>query len=658
MYTLSPGTQIGSYEIVSRPMMGGMGVVYFALDHADNDRPVALKTFKPEYLPDRAARDRFLREGSAWVQLGRYAHIVRCYKVEYIDPTAFLVLELIAKEQDRDDASLRSWMGAPMPVEQALLFVLQIARGMKHAAETIPGFVHRDLKPENILVGADKLPGTNINRLRVTDFGLVKFVADSAVVPVSDGKDEKPNQAQFTRGAGTPLYMAPEQWKGEPVGVYTDVYALGCILYEMLTGQRAASGHTIDELQAAHCGGRLRSVPGDLPGGVQAILRRSMSLVRGERYKNWGEVISEIELIYLKQSGLLAPRPIEMRDLDRDDNIHMGWSYNELGLAYQDMGDAQVATGYFKKALSIAKSTNDLLGESIALGNLGLAYAALGDLQHAIGYHEQQLTIVREINYLQGEGTALNNLGLAYADLGDPDRAVSYYEQALVVLRKIGDRSGEGNALNNLGETYRNLGDIQRAISYYEQAIAIAREISDRRSEGNALGNLGNAYLNIGDVRQAIQYYEKALEIDSGIGDRRGEGVDLGNLGEAYRNLGDFKRAINCYEQQIEIAQEIGDRHGKATAIGNLGNAYANLGDFQRALEFYEHALLIRRDVGAINLVASTSFNMAILYAKQGETARALSLALEAEQAFVQSNRSEYAQRARTLVIQLRNTKK
>src|SRR3990172_4695752 len=112
---------------------------------------------------------------------------------------------------------------------------------MQYATEKIPGFVHRDLKPENILVGTDKLPGTNINRLRVTDFGLAKTLAVSGVNSIIDDVSElKPNQIQFTRGVGTPLYMAPEQWKGEPVGVFTDVYAFGCILAEMLTGIQAA----------------------------------------------------------------------------------------------------------------------------------------------------------------------------------------------------------------------------------------------------------------------------------------------------------------------------------------------------------------------------------------------------------------------------------
>jgi hypothetical protein len=143
----TPGARIaGRYEVASRPMMGGMGVVYVCLDHREG-RPVALKTFKPEYLPDQEARGRFLREGTAWVELGRHPHVVRCYQVERIGDgrEVYLVLELVAKEQGRDDASLRSWLtpstgsgqgpGAPLDVETAPLFAVQIVRGMAHAAD-------------------------------------------------------------------------------------------------------------------------------------------------------------------------------------------------------------------------------------------------------------------------------------------------------------------------------------------------------------------------------------------------------------------------------------------------------------------------------------------------------------------------------------------
>jgi serine/threonine protein kinase len=231
MQIYAPGTKIGQYLVLSRPMMGGMGVVYACHD-LQNDRAVALKTFKPEYLPDRAARDRFLREGTVWVELGKHPHIVRCHEVTYFDPTAFLVLELIVKDEGRQDASLRSWLGQPLPLETALLFSLQIARGLEHATQTLPGFVHRDLKPGNVLVGADKLPGTDVNRLRVTDFGLVAMLTASDQVPMASsaesGNASVLQRTHLTRGiVGTPLYMAPDL--GDPrraIGFYEEAISI------------------------------------------------------------------------------------------------------------------------------------------------------------------------------------------------------------------------------------------------------------------------------------------------------------------------------------------------------------------------------------------------------------------------------------------------
>ncbi len=105
----------------------------------------------------------------------------------------YLVLELIAKEQGRADASLRAWLtpGKPLPTEQTLLFAMQVTRAMQHATAMIPGLVHRDLKPENLLIGSDKLTNANINRLRVTDFGLVSSL-EKLTTKASLSGDEDP----------------------------------------------------------------------------------------------------------------------------------------------------------------------------------------------------------------------------------------------------------------------------------------------------------------------------------------------------------------------------------------------------------------------------------------------------------------------------------
>ena len=710
MKVYAPGTEIGSYRVLSDPMMGGMGVVYVCHDLA-NDRPVALKTFKPQFLPDRAARDRFLREGTAWVDLGRHPHIVRCYEVEYFDPTAFLVLELVVKDEDRADASLRSWLGQPLPLETALAFALQIARGLAHATRQIRGFVHRDLKPENVLVGQDTLPDATpsqmgVNRLRVTDFGLVAML-ESASQRISEssgpqaaeptnGSTDDPSLAirhtQLTHGiVGTPLYMAPEQWTGGPLGVYTDVYALGCILYEMLTGQYVVSGRSIADVKAAHCQSRLRPLPNDLPGAVSGFLARCLKREGRERYPDWEAVLSALEAACAGQ-GVSFSAP-QAEETSRAEQRDMASSYNAMGHSYLDLGNARVAVGYFEKALGILRAIGDRRGEGAALGNLGIAYRDLGDARRAIGYYEECLKLHRAIGDRRGEGADLGNLGLAYADLGDVRRAIGYYEESLKIAREIGDRRGEGNALGNLGEAHRLLGDARRAIGYYEEALKIDREIGDRRGEGNDLGNLGNAYVDLGDVRLAIGYYEQQLTIVREIGDRRGEGAALGNLGNTYLQLGDARGASGYYEEHLKIAREIGDRRGEGAALGNLGNAYVALGDARHAIGYYEQQLTIVREIGDrrgegnalgglglayarlgdarraigyceqalaifseiddINAVATISFNTALLYAQQGEAARALPLAQEAARILAQMGHAQYAQQAQQLVAQL-----
>jgi serine/threonine protein kinase len=691
MQTYLPGTRIGQYEIASRPMMGGMGVVYFALDHGNDDRPVALKTFRPELLPERAARDRFLREGTAWVELGTHMHIVRCYAVEYIDPTAFLALELIAKEQGMQDASLRSWLGQPLPLDLAQAFALQVARGMQYAVKKIPGFVHRDLKPENLLVGADKLPGTNVNRLRVTDFGLAAILKDEEGRLEEENGPEATGRTHLTHGIlGTPLYMAPEQWKGEPVGVYTDVYALGCILYEMLSGQPAAKGSTIPDLQAAHCHGDFHPLPDTLPVEVAALLDRCLALKPSGRWSEWEELRKALERAFTIHGGQPAYQTPAPEALSRAEQVQVGWSYNAIGWAYQDMGKADLAARFFERTLTVSQIQAERELQAAALNNLGSAYLNLGEVNKAVEFFEKRLILSREIGDWRGEGAtlinmgnaylslgevnkaivffekgletacelgdqrskgaALGNLGSAYANLGELNKAIEFYEQALAIACEIGDLRDQGNALDNLGKAHFDLGEIHKAIEYHKKALVIAREIGDRHGEGITLGNLGNAFADLGEVHKAIEFFEKRLIIAREIGDRGGEGQVLGNLGIVYRKLGKVDKAIQFYEKRLIIAREIGDRRGEGTVLGNLGNAYADLGEGNKAIEFYEQALVIDREIGNINSVATVSSNMALLHARQGDPTRALPLAQEAAAAYARIGHTEYSRQAQQLI--------
>jgi len=244
----SPGTRIfGNYEIDSMPLKGSMGVVYLCED-LQNHHPIALKTFRSKYLADRDTREEFINEGIRWMNLGRHPNIVSCYKVERgSDGTEiYLLLELISKQDGMKDASLRSMLssGKTFSPELVLLFGLQITRGMGYATRIIPGLVHRDLKPENILIGKDKLPGSDCCRLRVTDFGLASVITDRLIEKNSDDATSAYDQSN---PSGPIFYIAPERWNGDDYDLRSDVYSLGCIMLEMVTGKLPVNSPNIDK---------------------------------------------------------------------------------------------------------------------------------------------------------------------------------------------------------------------------------------------------------------------------------------------------------------------------------------------------------------------------------------------------------------------------
>ncbi len=620
------------YEVAGCPLVGGMGVVYFCFDH-QQQRPVALKTFRPEYLPDRAARERFLREGTAWVRLGAHPHIVQAYGVERMgDGTElYLVLELVAKEQGRQDASLRAWLfpGDPLAVEQALLFALQIARGLSHAAQVIDGFVHRDLKPENILVGADRLAEENSNRLRVTDFGLARVLgemrADGVTARASaEASGESVGRMQLTQGMlGTPLYMAPEQWSSGAVDQRADIYALGCILYEMLTGVPAAAGNSITALRQAHTSGQLRPLPTGLTPAVAEAVRRCLALTPAGRYATWAEVEAAITAAYAHVAGQPAPGPTPVQVLNRTNRVAVGWSYNAIGYAYLDIGKTETSIAYFQRAGAAARSERASTLEAAALNNLGNSYQRLGQVTQAIDYYEQALAISRSIGDKQGESSHLDNLGSAYGALDQMEQAINYYEQALAISRTAGDRGDEGSILANMATAYHRLGQVTQAIGYYEQALAISRERGDRHGESNQLSNLGLAYHHAGQMQQALEYHNRALKISQDIGDRRSEGLWRGNLGNTYTAMGQHEQAIPYYQQALDISRATGDQLGEANHLGNLGRAYAELKRVEEAIAHYSQALTISRQIGDRRGESNHLGNMGAAYHRLGQVERA-----------------------------------
>ncbi len=605
------------YEVVN-VLEGGMGLVYLCRDHFTSQL-VALKTFRPEFLSHRTARDLFLREGTMWVEIGRHPNVVQAYRVERVGDgrEVYLVLEWIVQPQGKKSPSLRSWLkkGHPLPVEQAILFALHVARGMRFATQKIPGLVHRDLKPENILIGYD-------GSARVTDFGLASTLSGhspGSTIGSLENSRENIGRTQLTQGvAGTPLYMAPEQWRHKALDARADIYALGCILYEMVTGHFAAEGETREDLREVHLHGRIQPLDAELPLPLRQFIERSLSIPKEQRYRDWAETEKMLATVYTRVTGKPSPAEWDGAEVTPDERRAAGNSYNTMGLSYLDIGKLDVAVMYFEQAVNVARAENIRDLEGNGLGNLGLAYAALGYIERAIEFHEEHLAIARELGDRAEEGRSQGNLGLVYRQKGEPERAVRYHERELQIFQRLANRFKEAEALHNLGETYRELGEAARAEDYYKQSLAIARDIGDRTRVERILNSMGKVYLDSGEHKEAAQLFKQTLVISRQIGDRVGEGEVLGNLGELYQASGFTDRAIEYYNYALTITKESNDRRKMIKNLLRLGDLYLVQEDIDAALAHYDKGLTAAQEISDQVQELAAFYKLGIAFDAQG----------------------------------------
>ena len=285
---LSPGTRLGAYEIVGAIGAGGMGEVYRARD-TKLDRDVAIKVLPEAFAadPDRIAR--FQREAKTLASLN-HPHIGAIYGLEESNGIKALVLELVEGPTLADRIAQ-----APLPLDEALPIAKQTAEALEAAHEH--GIIHRDLKPANIKLKSD---GT----VKVLDFGLAK-----AMEPPDVGRNlPSPNLSMsptitspaMTMGGvvlGTAAYMSPEQAKGKPVDRRTDMWAFGCVLYEMLTGVRAFEGEDVSDTLAEILKSEpdLKRLPPHTPPAITRLLRRCLVKDRRMRLADAGAARIEID---------------------------------------------------------------------------------------------------------------------------------------------------------------------------------------------------------------------------------------------------------------------------------------------------------------------------------------------------------------------------
>jgi serine/threonine protein kinase/Tol biopolymer transport system component len=287
------GKTLAHYEIASLIGKGGMGEVYQAKDQKLG-RDVAIKVLPEEFAKDADRVARFQREAKMLASLN-HPNIASIYGLEEANRTHFLVLVLIEGDTLADRIK-----GGPIPVEESLKLALQIAEALEAAHEK--GVIHRDLKPANIKVTPD-------GKVKVLDFGLAKaFAGEQSDLNLSNSPTLSDMATQQGLILGTAAYMSPEQARGKPVDKRTDIWAFGCVLYEMLTGKAAFQGEDVTETLAAvvKSGVNLDLLPANIHPRVCELISRCLQKDQKKRYSGIADAQYEIEQVLADPSGVFA----------------------------------------------------------------------------------------------------------------------------------------------------------------------------------------------------------------------------------------------------------------------------------------------------------------------------------------------------------------
>ena len=282
--SLSPNTKLGHYMIISRLGAGGMGEVYLAQD-TNLDRKVAIKFLNEDLSGDRYKLNRFIQEAKAASALN-HPNILTIYEIGEVDGKNYIATELIEGKTLRHHLSSKE----PLPLITILKLGIDVAEALSAAHQA--GIVHRDIKPDNIMLRHDGIA-------KVLDFGLAKLTEQ----PIDAIDPEAPTRAAINTDTGivmgTATYMSPEQARGLKVDARTDIFSLGVVLYETVTGRLPFEGSTSSEVLASILSDKvpqpLARYAREVPTEFERIVEKALRKDRDERYQTMKDLLLDLK---------------------------------------------------------------------------------------------------------------------------------------------------------------------------------------------------------------------------------------------------------------------------------------------------------------------------------------------------------------------------
>ena len=483
-----PGDMIGQvYEVRSVLGQGGFGVVYLA-NVATTGKMYALKTIRDEYLADVQVKERFRKEATVWVELGRHPYLVGADGVREISGRLFIEMEYIPKNEQGLNTLSDYLKCRPPTLEQSLRWSIQVCYGMEFAYSK--GIrAHRDLKPDNIMISQE-------GNALITDLGLASILDASpagtgATLSMGLGNNASSGKTQMGVGLGTPLYMPPEQFENA-VGCdqRSDIYSMGVILFQMANGDelplveiplsgrsRAESiplGLAMQQLN------REIAIP-ELNSPLFPMIRRCLHKEPSRRYQHFSELRLELEALLERQCGEVF-RPSQLQRLDVLELYNKASSLQDLGQYEEALRSFEVLTkfdpcqGMFWDGKGLAL---DYLGrhdealrsydQALKLDpNVWAVWSNKGNCCDSLGQHEEALHCFDKALELDPSSAKIwNNKATCLSGIGRYADAVTCYEQSL----RLDPRNTR--TLNNIGLTLKSLGRQDEAIQYLDRALKI-----------------------------------------------------------------------------------------------------------------------------------------------------------------------------------------
>jgi serine/threonine protein kinase/tetratricopeptide (TPR) repeat protein len=639
--TETPGTVIGPYKLLEPIGEGGFGVVFMAEQQQPLRRKVALKVIKPG-MDSRQVVARFEAERQA-LALMDHPHIARV-----LDGGAtatgrpYFVMELvrgvpITEHCDRHHLS----------VPERLALFISVCQAVQHAHQK--GIIHRDLQPSNVLVTLHD--GTPV--VKVIDFGVAKAIGQQLT--------EKTLFTNFLQMVGTPLYMSPEQaeMSGLDVDTRADIYSLGVLLYELLTGTtpfdrerlRAAGFDEIRRIireeepakpstrvstvgAAASTASANRQCDPDrlsrlLRGELDWIVMKCLEKDRRRRYDTANGLAQDVRR-YLNGEPVEAAPP------------SAGYKLRKFAVRHRKSLAAATAFAILLIAgsgVSIWQAVRATRAENAVGQERDKAVAAAESAQKRLGQVEKGIEILssvfenldpradrkedRPLRAILGdrlvqaadqlEGDAVGDplvvaglqerLGLSLLRLGMPARAIPLFEKSRITrAAELGpDHLDTLKSMNNLARAYQDDGKPRQALPLLEETL----QLKTTRLGANApetltsMNNLVTAYLAAGKAEEAIRLAEEVLRTRQAVlgPDDPSTLNSMNNLAAAYKMAGQTTKAIPLYEETLRLRRvRLGDDHADTLqSMDNLASAYDAAGKSERAMPLYEEALPLLR---------------------------------------------------------------